>query len=128
MDGYKDGDRQRSDALEITRPLVRGSRNPLHKTPPVTPKLRNLTNHTTTHINFNSFRGPSPEVTLKFSALAFQQIHKLLFAVTECGNQFICRICRKNRLPPSCTATLSSFPVLSCLWLLPAIHQMASQK
>ena len=33
MDGYKDGDRRRSDALEITRPLVRGSRGPLHKTP-----------------------------------------------------------------------------------------------
>ena len=36
MDGYKDGDRRRSDALEVTRPLVRGSRNPLHKTPPAT--------------------------------------------------------------------------------------------
>ena len=36
MDGYKDGDRRRSDALEVTRPLVRGSRGPLRKTPPAT--------------------------------------------------------------------------------------------
>ena len=50
--------------IKVYRPLAQGSSDPLRKAPPVTPKLRNLTNHATSRLNFNSSQGPSPEVPL----------------------------------------------------------------
>ena len=56
-----------------------GSSDPLRKAPPATPKLRNLTNHATSRLNFNSFWGPTPEFQLHFIRLlphlAIRTIH-----------------------------------------------------
>ena len=80
MDGYKDGDRRRSDALEVTRPLVRGSCGPLRKTPPVTchaALIGNCQCETGNTFTLATFKTPcAPPIKIKIS-------HKSLYNATK---------------------------------------------
>ena len=80
MDGYKDGDRRRSDALEVTRPLIRGSRGPLRKTPPATchaALIGNCQCETGNTFTLATFTTPcAPPIKIKIS-------HKSLYNATK---------------------------------------------
>ena len=76
--------------LELkTRTFWTRSNDPWRKVPPDTQKLRNLTNHTTTHLNFNSFQEPFPEFPLRIFSVSTLIIKHPCFNAQKWNNRLI---------------------------------------